>query len=62
MICRPSCRPARPRQHKATLGWLGMAAAGLALGLASPARAATTLTLYSAQHEQTVDMLTKAFT
>jgi iron(III) transport system substrate-binding protein len=39
------------------------AAIGLMLGAASPpgARAAS-LTLYSAQHEQTVDLLTKAFT
>ena len=61
-MSRSPCRSARPRPHKAALGWLSMAA-GLALGLASSAaQAATTLTLYSAQHEQTVDMLTKAFT
>ncbi len=63
MIRRPSCRPASHRPQKAAIGWLGMAAAGgLLLGLASPAAQAATLTVYSAQHEQTVDMITKAFT
>ena len=38
------------------------AAIGLCLGATAPARAAAPLTLYSAQHEQTVDLLTKAFT
>jgi iron(III) transport system substrate-binding protein len=38
------------------------AAIGLALGLASSGARAASLTLYSAQHEQTVDLLTKAFT
>ena len=35
---------------------------GLGLGVASPAAVGASLTLYSAQHEQTVDLLTKAFT
>jgi iron(III) transport system substrate-binding protein len=35
---------------------------GLFGGLVTPAAAAVTLNLYSAQHEQTVDLLTKAFT
>ena len=38
------------------------ALAALCLGLTAQASLATTLTLYSAQHEQTVDLLTKAFT
>ena len=37
-------------------------AAGLCFGLVSHAALAASLTLYSAQHEQTVDLLTKAFT
>lgn len=39
-----------------------MAAIALLLGLAAPGARAATLTLYAAQHEQTVDMLTKQFT
>src|SRR5271167_2230775 len=35
---------------------------GLGLGVASPAAIGASLTLYSAQHEQTVDLVTKAFT
>ena len=35
---------------------------GLGLAMASPAARAASLTLYSAQHEQTVDLLTNAFT
>ena len=35
---------------------------GLALSIVSPGARAASLTLYSAQHEQTVDLLTKAFT
>ncbi len=35
---------------------------GLGLGVAAPAAIGASLTLYSAQHEQTVDLLTKAFT
>ena len=38
------------------------AAIGLALSIVSPGARAASLTLYSAQHEQTVDLLTKAFT
>src|SRR5271157_1159179 len=38
------------------------AATPLCLGIVSSAAPAATLTLYSAQHEQTVDLLTKAFT
>src|ERR1700735_2541928 len=37
-------------------------ALGLCLGSTSQGASATTLSLYSAQHEQTVDLLTKAFT
>jgi iron(III) transport system substrate-binding protein len=40
--------------------WAG--AIGLGLGTATLAARAESLTLYSAQHEQTVDLLTKAFT
>jgi iron(III) transport system substrate-binding protein len=39
-----------------------VAAMGLCLGLGSHSALAATLTLYAAQHEQTVDMLIKAFT
>jgi iron(III) transport system substrate-binding protein len=35
---------------------------GLSLGIVSPRALAASMTLYSAQHEQTVDLLTKAFT
>ena len=38
------------------------AAIGLGLGMVSSSAEAASLTLYSAQHEQTVDLLTKAFT
>ena len=41
---------------------LAVVVSGLGLGVASPAAIAASLTLYSAQHEQTVDLLTKAFT
>jgi iron(III) transport system substrate-binding protein len=37
-------------------------AVGPGLGTGSPSASAASLTLYSAQHEQTVDLLTKAFT
>src|SRR5580658_6246167 len=38
------------------------AASSLGLGIVSPHARAASITLYSAQHEQTVDLLTKAFT
>ena len=59
--------PSRPEYPPRQLSPLpGLAAATLILGsvLATPARAAgpATLTLYSAQHHQMVDLLTQAFT
>src|SRR5271169_4180971 len=42
--------------------FISAAAIGLGLGAISPGARAASLTLYSAQHEQTVDLLTKAFT
>ena len=44
------------------LGVGAFVALGLFVTPAIPSAAAATLTLYSAQHEQTVDLLTKAFT
>src|SRR5271170_1616851 len=41
---------------------LSALAMALSLGMVSPAALAASITLYSAQHEQTVDLLTKAFT
>src|SRR5271165_3929820 len=41
---------------------LSALAIGLGLGTVPPGALAASLTLYSAQHEQTVDLLTKAFT
>ena len=41
---------------------ISAAAIGLVLGAAPSAARAASLNLYSAQHEQTVDLLTKAFT
>ena len=41
---------------------VALVVSGLGLGAASPGAIAASLTLYSAQHEQTVDLLTKAFT
>jgi iron(III) transport system substrate-binding protein len=41
---------------------LSAVAIALSLGIVSPEALAASLTLYSAQHEQTVDLLTKAFT
>src|SRR5271165_6643842 len=41
---------------------LSALAVGLGLGTVLPGALAASLTLYSAQHEQTVDLLTKAFT
>jgi iron(III) transport system substrate-binding protein len=41
---------------------LAVVASGLGLGAALPGAIAASLTLYSAQHEQTVDLLAKAFT
>jgi iron(III) transport system substrate-binding protein len=55
----PNRRPRRIKQHSVVA--LAVAA-GLCLGLVSHAALAASLTLYSAQHEQTVDLLTKAFT
>src|SRR5579863_10047078 len=42
--------------------FLSAAAIGLGIGVVSPGARAASLYLYSAQHEQTVDLLTKAFT
>src|SRR5271165_4605271 len=42
--------------------FLSAAAVGLGLGMVSPGARGASLTLYSAQHEQTVDLLTKEFT
>ncbi len=54
---------ARSRRHDAeSFGVAAFVALGLFGGLMTPAAAAVTLNLYSAQHEQTVDLLTKAFT
>src|SRR5271168_4125962 len=44
------------------LGVAAFVALGLFVGLAATSAGAVTLNLYSAQHEQTVDLLTKAFT
>ena len=41
---------------------LSALAIGLGVGTVLPGALAASLTLYSAQHEQTVDLLTKAFT
>ena len=53
-----SHRLARP----ARLGAGAFAAIGLFVGAATTSAGGAALTLYSAQHEQTVDLLTKAFT
>jgi iron(III) transport system substrate-binding protein len=54
---------ARSRRHRAERsGAAAFVALGLFGWLVTPAAAAVTLNLYSAQHEQTVDLLTKAFT
>jgi iron(III) transport system substrate-binding protein len=54
---------ARSRRDGAgRFGVAAFAALGLFGGLMTPSTAAVTLNLYSAQHEQTVDLLTKAFT
>ena len=42
--------------------FVSVAAVGVGLGMVSSGAGAASLTLYSAQHEQTVDILTKAFT
>jgi iron(III) transport system substrate-binding protein len=55
----------RPRFRRCELTGLGLAASAaivLVLGAEASSARAVTLTLYSAQHEQTVDLLTKAFT
>jgi iron(III) transport system substrate-binding protein len=53
----------RPRRSAGKHGAAGLAAVGgLCLALASHGAFAASLTLYSAQHEQTVDLLAKAFT
>src|ERR1700721_4423064 len=44
------------------LGGAAFVALGLFVGPAATSAGAVTLNLYSAQHEQTVDLLTKAFT
>ncbi len=54
---------ARSRRHGAeSFAAAAFVALGLFGGLMTPSAAAVTLNLYSAQHEQTVDLLTKAFT
>jgi iron(III) transport system substrate-binding protein len=54
---------ARSRRHGADrLGVAAFVALGLFVGPAATSAGAVTLNLYSAQHEQTVDLLTKAFT
>jgi iron(III) transport system substrate-binding protein len=57
-------RPAHPVRQLSSLGSLAAATLIFATVLASPASAAgpATLTLYSAQHHQMVDLLTQAFT
>jgi iron(III) transport system substrate-binding protein len=52
------------RLHVSRAGYaLGMAIVSACLASAVvPARAAGAITVYAAQHEQTVDLLTKAFT
>lgn len=55
----PNRRPRGAKQHSVVA--LAVAA-GLCFGSASHSALAASLTLYSAQHEQTVDLLTKAFT
>ena len=63
-----SFNPPRPRRRRTNYaGYAGLrlvasAAVGLALGAGATEALAATLTVYSAQHEQTVDLLTKAFT
>ncbi len=59
----PFSRP-RPRTARIDRGRLlpAFALAGLLVSSAAVPARAVTLTLYSAQHEQTVDLLTKAFT
>ncbi len=55
----------RPRFRLGEHTRLGLAASAailLFLGAETPSARAVTLTIYSAQHEQTVDLLTKAFT
>ena len=55
----------RPRVRcgaHARLGLVASAVLALVIGAEAPGARAVTLTLYSAQHEQTVDLLTKAFT
>src|ERR1700761_4239332 len=42
--------------------WLTVAASGIAFGLQPASAAPESITLYSAQHEQVVDMLTAQFT
>ena len=49
-----------PRLRRVLL--ISAAAISLGLGRVSSSARAASLTLYSAQHEQTVDLLTKAFT
>src|ERR1700721_2272200 len=52
-----------PRRDGAErLGVAAFVALGLFVGSAATSAGAVTLSLYSAQHEQTVDLLTKAFT
>lgn len=55
---RPRFRPS----EYARLGLVASAALALFLGAEAPSARAAALTLYAAQHEQTVDLLTKAFT
>ena len=50
------------RRHPVTVGLVGIVALVLCLGAEASPAVAVTLTVYSAQHEQTVDLLTKAFT
>jgi iron(III) transport system substrate-binding protein len=58
-----SAAPSRyPRRAAKARGATLAAVAGLCLGMATHGALAASLALYSAQHEQTVDLLSKAFT
>ena len=64
MLAGDSCAvlPRRSRRAKMLFAVVLAPLVGLFVGSATTAAPAVTLTLYSAQHDQTVDMLTKAFT
>jgi iron(III) transport system substrate-binding protein len=62
LVSLPKLRPSRPNLSHAVYGFVKLLAIGLCLGTSATVAMADTLKIYAAQHEQTVNILTQAFT